>query len=78
MAKTINFKKVAYQARFGIMASTKLPTPDAFQALNEDEKKAVYRDIFDTWHAVSSFLTSTLEIDDLLNRYCPTEEPEND
>lgn len=76
MSKKINFKKVAFQARFSIMASIKLPTPDAFQALNEEEKKFVYRNIFNTWHAVSSFLSSTLEIDDLLNHYCPTEEPE--
>lgn len=70
MAKNVDFKQVAYQARFGIMAAIKLPTPDEFQQLNDDEKLALYRNIFDTWHDVASFLSSSLDIDDLLNRYC--------
>lgn len=70
MAKTVDFKQVAYQTRFGIMAAVKLPTPDEFQQLNDDEKLALYRCIFDTWHDMSNFLTSSLNIDDLLTRYC--------
>lgn len=70
MAKTVDFKQVAYQTRFGIMAAVKLPTPDEFQQLKDDEKLALYRCIFDTWHDMSDFLTSSLSIDDLLNRYC--------
>lgn len=69
MAKTINFKEVAYKTRFGIMAAVKLPTPDEFQKLNDDEKLALYHRIFDTWHDTSNFLSSSLDIDDLLNKY---------
>jgi hypothetical protein len=69
MAKTVDFKQVAYQTRFGIMAAVKLPTPDEFQKLSDDEKLALYRCIFDTWHDTSNFLTSSLSIDDLLNKY---------
>lgn len=70
MAKNVDFKQVAYQTRFGIMAAVKLPTPDEFQRLNDDEKLALFRCIFDTWHDMSDFLTSSLSIDDLLTRYC--------
>lgn len=70
MAKTINFKDVAYQTRFGIMAAIKLPTPDEFQQLKDDEKLALYCCIFDTWHDTSNFLSSSLDIDNLLKRYC--------
>lgn len=69
MAKNVDFKQVAYQTRFGIMAAVKLPTPDEFQRLNDDEKLALYSCIFDTWHDMSDFLTSSLSIDDLLNKY---------
>ena len=69
MSKNVDFKQVAYQARFGIMAAIKLPTPEEFQRLNDDEKLALYRNIFDTWHDMSDFLTSSLSIDDLLNKY---------
>ena len=70
MAKNVDFKQVAYQTRFGIMAAIKLPTPDEFQQLKDDEKLALFRNIFDTWHDMSDFLTSSLSIDDLLKRYC--------
>lgn len=70
MAKNVDFKQVAYQARFGIMAAIKLPTPEEFQKLKDDEKLALYRNIFDTWHDMADFLTSSLSIDDLLKRYC--------
>ena len=69
MSKNVDFKQVANQARFGIMAAIKLPTPEEFQKLNDDEKLALYRNIFDTWHDMSDFLTSSLNIDDLLNKY---------
>ena len=69
MAKTVDFKDVAYQARFGMMGKVKLPTPEDFNNLNDDEKLALYRCIFDTWHDVSGFLTSSINIDDLLNKY---------
>ena len=69
MAKTLDFKQVAYQTRFGIMAAVKLPTPEAFLQLKDDEKLVLYRNIFDTWHDMSDFLTSSLSIDDLLNKY---------
>lgn len=68
--KKVNFKDVAYQTRFGIMASIELPTPEAFQNLNEDEKLALYRNVFNVFHDMSDFLTSSLDIDDLLTRYC--------
>ena len=70
MAKNVDFKQVAYQTRFGIMAAVKLPTPDEFQQLNDDEKLALYRCIFDTWYDMSAFLQFSLSIDDLLKRYC--------
>lgn len=70
MAKNVDFKDVCYNTRFGIMASVKLPTPEAFQNLNDDEKLALYRLIFDTFHDVANFLSSSLDIDDLLTRYC--------
>lgn len=70
MAKNVDFKQVAYQTRFGIMAAVKLPTPDEFQQLKDDEKLALYRNIFDTWHDMASFLSSSLDIDSLLTRYC--------
>lgn len=70
MAKSVDFKEVAYQTRFGIMAAVKLPTPENFQTLNDDEKLALYRCIFDTFHDVCDFLSSSLRIDDLQNRYC--------
>lgn len=69
MAKTVNFKQVTLQTRFGIMAAVKLPTPDEFQRLKDDEKIALYRCIFDTWRDMSEFLTSSLNIDDLLQKY---------
>lgn len=69
MAKTVDFKQVAYQTRFGIMAAVKLPTPDEFQKLTDEEKFSLYRCIFDNFHDVSDFLTSSLNIDDLLNKY---------
>lgn len=69
MAKTVNFKQVAYQARFGMMGKVKLPIPEDFNNLKDDEKLALYRCIFDTWHDVSYFLSSSLDIDDLLNKY---------
>lgn len=69
MAKTLDFKQVAYQTRFGIMAAVKLPTPEEFPQLKDDEKLVLYRNIFDTWHDISDFLTSSLSIDDLLNKY---------
>ena len=69
MAKTLDFKQVAYQTRFGIMAAVKLPTPEEFTQLKDDEKLVLYRNIFDTWHDMSDFLTSSLSIDDLLNKY---------
>lgn len=69
MAKNVNFKQVALQTQFGIMAKIKLPTPKNFQALNDDEKLALYRCIFDTWHDVSEYITSSLNIDDLLQKY---------
>lgn len=70
MAKNVDFKKVAYQTRYGIMAAVKLPIPEEFQRLNDDEKLALYHCIFDTWHDMADFLSSSLSIDDLLNRYC--------
>ena len=70
MAKTVDFKQVAYQTRFGIMAAVKLPTPDEFQQLKDDEKLALYDRIFDTWHDAANFLSSSLDIDSLLTRYC--------
>ena len=70
MAKTVDFKQVAYQTRYGIMAAVKLPTPEEFQNLNEDEKLALYRCIFETYHDVANFLSSSLDIDKLLARYC--------
>ena len=70
MAKNVDFKQVAYRARYEIMAAVKLPTPDEFQKLKDDEKLALYRCIFDTYHDVSDFLSSSLSIDDLLTRYC--------
>ena len=69
MAKNVDFKDVAYQARFGMMGKVKLPIPEDFNNLNDDEKLALYRCLFDTWHDVSDFLTSSLNIDDLLNKY---------
>lgn len=70
MAKKVNFKEVASQARFDIMASIKLPTPEAFQDLNDEEKFALYRTIFDTYHDLADFLSASLNMDDLLTRYC--------
>ena len=70
MAKTVDFKQVAYQARYGIMAAIKLPTPEEFQKLSDDEKLALYRCIFDTFHDMANFLSSSLDIDSLLTRYC--------
>lgn len=70
MAKTVDFKQVAYQTRFGIMAAVKLPTPEEFQKLSDDEKLALYRCIFDNFHDVANFLSSSLDIDELLNKYC--------
>ena len=70
MAKNVDFKSVAYKTRFGIMAAVKLPNPEEFKQLKDDEKLALYRCIFDTWHDMSRYLTSSLSIDDLLNRYC--------
>ena len=70
MAKKVNFKEVASQARFDIMASIKLPTPEAFQDLNDEDKFALYRTIFDTYHDLCDFLSASLNIDDLLTRYC--------
>lgn len=69
MAKTVDFKQVAYQTRFGIMAAVKLPTPDEFQRLNDDEKVVLYRCVFDTWHDMSDYLTASLNIDNLLQKY---------
>lgn len=69
MAKKVNFKEVAYQARYDIMAAIKLPTPEAFQDLNDDDKLALYRTIFSTYHDLANFLSSSLDIDDLLTRY---------
>lgn len=69
MAKTVDFKQVAYQTRYGIMAAVKLPTPVEFQKLNDDEKLALYNCIFETWHDTTNFLSSSLDIDDLLNKY---------
>ena len=69
MAKNVNFKDVAYQARFGMMTKVKLPTPEAFNNLNDDEKLALYSCIFDRWHDVSDFLYNFLTNDDLLNKY---------
>ena len=70
MAKNVDFKQVAYQTRYGIMAAVKLPTPEEFQNLNDDEKLALYHCIFDTYHDMASFLSSSLDIDSLLTRYC--------
>lgn len=69
MIKKVDFKDVAYQARFGIMAKVKLTNPEDFNNLNDDEKLALYSSIFHTWHDVAGFLTSSLNIDDLLNKY---------
>lgn len=69
MAKNVNFKQVALKARFGIMAAVNLPTPEEFQRLNDDEKIALYSCIFDTWHDMSLYLSSSLDIDDLLQKY---------
>lgn len=69
MEKTVDFKQVAYQARYGIMPAVVLPTPDAFQKLNDDEKLDLYRRIFDTYHDMANFLTSSLDVDNLLTRY---------
>lgn len=69
MAKNVDFKQVAYQTRFGIMAAVKLPTPDEFEKLNDDEKLALYHCIFDNFHDVCNFLSSSLNIEDLLNKY---------
>lgn len=69
MAKEVNFKEVTYQARYDIMATIKLPTPEAYQDLNDEEKFALYRSIFDTFHDLADFLTASLNIDNLLKRY---------
>lgn len=69
MAKPIDFKSVAYQARFGMLASIKMPTPDDFSKLSESEKQQLYSRIFDLHHDLCDFLTSSLSIDDLQDKY---------
>lgn len=70
MAKRVNFRVVAYQTRFEIMTAIKLPTPEDFQNLGDVEKVELYRGIFNMYQDVANFLSSNLDVDDLLARYC--------
>lgn len=69
MEKTVDFKQVAYQARFNIMSAVQLPPPEVFKRLSDDEKYDLYKRIFETYHDLTNFLTSSLDIDDLQTRY---------
>lgn len=69
MAKNIDFKKVASWARFGMLASLKLPTPADFEKLSEEEKLDLFSQVFDLHHDLCNYLASYLDIDELQTKY---------
>ena len=69
MEKPIDFKMVAYQARFGMLGSIKMPTPDDFSKLSESEKNQLYSKLFDLHHDLCDYLASSLSIENLQTKY---------
>lgn len=75
MEKIIDFKKVANVVRYTMLADLKLPTPQEFYEMTEEEKNSLYDDIFTNHHDICTFLTAHLDIDKLISRY--SEENQN-
>lgn len=67
--KQIDFKKVAYWARFGMLGSVKRPTPADFEKLSEQEKLDLYSQMFDLHHDLCNYLSSYLDIEELQEKY---------
>ena len=75
MNKKIDFKQVAETVRFDLLGSIEMPTPCDFAILSAEEKISLYKRIFDLYHDVCCYLSSSLDIDELISKY--SEENQN-
>lgn len=69
MKEKIDFRKVANKVRFDLLGSVLVPTPSDYEKLGDEEKARIYQYIFDMYHDVCCYLSSSLYLDELETKY---------
>lgn len=69
MKEKIDFSEVAHVVRMNMLGSIELPLTSEFERLDNEQKTQLYRRIFDLYHDMCCYLSSSLYIDELNKRY---------
>lgn len=69
MKEKIDFSEVANVVRFNMLGSINLPLTSEFERLDNEQKTQLYRRIYELYHDMCCYLSSSLYIDELNKRY---------
>lgn len=69
MTNIIDFRKVVDFVRFELLGDLHMPTPSEFNELSNEEKKEVYRRIWDAHIDACTYMTSALNIAELNDKH---------